>query len=49
MKTWISDFCNRHETKILGVSTSPCVTRFLALAGLSKALTTINFNKNFDV
>jgi hypothetical protein len=28
MKTWVFDFKNRHETKILGLPTSPCVKRF---------------------
>jgi hypothetical protein len=28
MKTWVSDFWNRYEIKLLGVSMSPCVKRF---------------------
>jgi len=28
MKTWVSNFKNRYEIKLLGVSRSPCVKRF---------------------
>jgi hypothetical protein len=30
MKTWVFDFRNRNEIKILGSPTSPCVKRFVA-------------------
>jgi hypothetical protein len=36
MKTWISDFWNRRETRILGVPTSPCVKWRMWLEGLQK-------------
>ena len=33
MKTWVSDFQNRYEIKLLGVSMSPCKTVLWPLEG----------------